>query len=79
VPKRGASNDLEQRAVVLAAVILAPRHLARIGVQVDADPVMLTDLGAAEAREVALREVGAGILIAEGDTVVDPFGIVEGM
>jgi hypothetical protein len=44
MPKRRACGVQEQCAVGFAAVVLAPRHLACVLVQVNADPMMLAEL-----------------------------------
>jgi hypothetical protein len=38
---------------------------------VDADPVVLADLGATQAAEIALGLVRAGVLIGEREAVID--------
>lgn len=70
--QRIASDPAVRRPVILTPHILAPCHLTGVEAQVDAaDVVMLADLGATQAREVALGLVGAGAVIREGDAVVD--------
>lgn len=69
---RALGDDAEQRAVGLAAVILAPCHLASIAAQVDpADAVMLAEFGAAQAEEEAICPIGAGLIRAVSQRVVD--------
>jgi len=52
---------VECLAVRDPAVVLAPRHLASVGVQVPAaHVVMLAPLGTTQAREVAFRLIGSG-------------------
>jgi hypothetical protein len=79
MPQRRAGNVHELRPGRLAAVVLAPSHLARVLVQVDADPVVLADLGPAQPREERLGLVGVRALVMEGDAVVDPPGFIEGV
>ena len=57
----------------LAPVILAPSHLARGLVQVNADPVVLADLGPAQPREEWLApDVSAALVMhAEVDLCRD--------
>jgi hypothetical protein len=69
----------ELRAVGLAPVVLAPRHLAGIGVQVAADAVVLADLGPAQAGEERLGLVGVHTLVMERDRVVDAPRVVVGV
>ena len=74
------SHVLVLGAVVLAAHVLAPRHLAGIEAEiVAADPVVLAELGAAQAREVALGLIGAGAIVREREAVVDPLGLEAGV
>ena len=63
-----AATKLEQRTIGLPPVVLTPRHLASIAGEVNADAVMLADLGAAKAGEVAFRLVGACVLIGERES-----------
>ena len=59
-------------AVADAAVILAPCHFRGIGGEVRAgDPVMDAYLSATDAREEALRLIGAGLAIRIGFGVID--------
>lgn len=75
VRRRCRSGQGEQLAVVVAAMILAPGHLASVGVEVCAtDLVVLADLGPAQAGEVALRHVGADAFIHERNRVIDAAG-----
>lgn len=79
MPQRGAGDVHELRAGGFAAVVFAPSHLARILVQVNADPVVLTDLGPAQPREERLGLVGVRTLVMERDRVVDPPRVIEGV
>jgi hypothetical protein len=51
MPQRSTGYVNEQRFGRLTAVVLAPSHLARVLVQVNADPVMLPDISASEPLE----------------------------
>ena len=66
MPESRARGGLMQRPVRLAAVVLPPSHLDRVGGQVfAADVVVLADLGAAQAGEEALGLVRAGAVQAK--------------
>ena len=58
MPQRRAGDVHELRPGRLAAVILAPSHFACVLVQMDADPVVLADLGPAQPREERLGLIG---------------------
>jgi len=48
-------------------MIVAPSHLAGIGIEIGTgDVVMRSDLGAAQAAQIALRLIGTDALIDEG-------------
>ena len=70
-------NNLRKlRTVGNAAVVLAPRHLVRIGGEIPpGDVVVRPDFSAAQAAEKRLRLIGAGIRRRIGHAVVDPAGV----
>ena len=78
--QRRSRSGLVQRPVRHPPPILAPGHLDGVGQQVlAADVVVLTQLGAAQAGEVAFGLVGAGTILGERDRMVDPHHVVVGV
>ncbi len=62
------------------AAILAPRHLDGVGRQIlAADVVVLTQLSATQAGEVAFGSVGAGAVPGERHRVVDAHHVIIGV
>jgi hypothetical protein len=57
-----------------APVVFAPCHLVGVGLQqMPADPVVNTELGAAQPGKVALRLIGTATILAfELDRMIDP-------
>lgn len=69
----------EQVAVRLPAVILAPCHLSGVAVQVQAaDVVVLAPLRPTQAGEETFRLIGAGVVVAVGQRVIDLANAVAG-
>ncbi len=80
MPGGSGGDQPELRAVVPPAMILAPRHLPRVGGEVGAGDVMMrSDLGAAQAREERLRLVRANPDVIDPDAVVHPTNLEKAM
>lgn len=80
VDERVGGAALELVTVGFAPHVLAPRHLARVELEVYArDMVVLPVLGPAQPREVALGLIGAGPLVREREAVVDPVRLQAGV
>ena len=78
--QRRSRGGLVQRPIRHPATIFPPRHLDGVGQQVlAADVMVLAQLGAAQAREVAFGLVRASAVLGEGNRVVDPHHVVIGV
>ena len=87
MPQRRRRSSLMQRPVRQPAAVLTPRHLNGVGSELNgvgsevfaADVVVLAQLGAAQAREVALGLVRARAVLGERDRVINAHHVVIGV
>ena len=78
--QRRAKGPVEQPTIIDPAMILAPRGLVRILVQILVRDVVVLALNhPAQPREVGLRLIGASVTVAVGFAVVDAARIKDGM